>query len=111
MSDALRSSLYVVLSFDDEDAFENDIAEMRKDGTWASTWVIFATATFLQTPIDTYTLVGRQWALCTHNPFPPSPTQPVSATSAPHTIRLIHMNQNHYDGAIPEGVFPPAAPL
>ena len=32
-SDALRSSLYAVSSFDDEDAFENDVAEMRKDGT------------------------------------------------------------------------------
>ena len=109
-SDALRSSLYAVSSFDNEDAFENDVEEMRNDGTWASTWVIFATATFLQTPIDTYTLVGRQWAWCTHNPFPPSPTQPVNASGMPHTIRLVHTNQNHYDRAVPEGVFPPAPP-
>ena len=60
-SDALRSSLYVVSTFDDEDNFERDIAKMRKDSSWASTWVIFVIATFLQTPIDTYTLVGREW--------------------------------------------------
>lgn len=74
VSDALRSSLYVVSAFDNKDNFKRDVAEMQKDGTWASTWVIFATATFLQTPIDTYTLVGHEWAWCMHNPFPPSPT-------------------------------------
>ena len=108
-SDDLRSSLYAVSPFNDEHSFDNDVVEMRNDGTWASTWVIFVTATFLQTPIDTYTLVGREWAWCTHNPFPPTVAQPIRTTSMPHTIRLVHTNQNHYNRTVPEGVFPPTA--
>lgn len=49
-----RSILLPLSDFDTDDELQDDIDRMKTNGHWAGTWVIFAMATYLQTPIDIY---------------------------------------------------------
>ena len=82
------------------------ISSMQNDGFWATTWVIYATATYLQTAIQIYTRPADNWEWHRHEPLSPARDQPITAhhhpeTFSTHTIHLVHTNRMHYDRAVP----------